>query len=47
MNKADLEYYVGRTVTTQEYEEAVEWQTDHPGVSLSEYVEAMIEVGGL
>lgn len=45
MMKEDLEYYVGRKVTNQEYEEALEWEEDHPGVNLSEYVEAMIEIG--
>lgn len=47
MNKDDLEYYVGRKVTNQEYEEAMEWQDDHPGVDLSEYVSAMREIGAL
>lgn len=47
MIKEDLEYYVGRKVTNQEYEEAMEWQDDHPGVDLSEYVSAMREIGAL
>jgi len=47
MNRADLEYYVGRKVTNAEYDEAIEWQEDHPGVDLSEYVSAMREIGAL
>lgn len=47
MYRADLEYYVGRKVTDTEYEEAIEWQQDHPGVDLSEYVSAMREIGAL
>jgi len=43
----DLEYYLGRPVTHEELEEAMGWQMDHPGVNLSEYVEAMIEIGAL
>lgn len=42
---ADLEYYLNRKPTSEEVEEAEEWQEDHPGVNLSEYVEAMIEIG--
>jgi hypothetical protein len=47
MMRGDLEYYVGRKVSNEEYEQAIEWQEDHPGVNLSEYVEAMIEIGAL
>ena len=47
MNKHDLEYYVGREVTNQEYEEAMEWQDDHPGSNVAEYVEAMKAIGEL
>lgn len=47
MNKADLEYYIGRKVTNQEYEEAMEWQDDHPGSDLAEYVDAMKQIGAL
>jgi hypothetical protein len=47
MHKSDLEYYVGRKVSEAEYEEAIEWQEDHPGADLSEYVDAMIEIGAL
>lgn len=46
-SKEDLEYYVGRKVTQAEMEEALEWQEDHPGVDLSEYVSAMREIGAL
>jgi hypothetical protein len=45
--KEDLEYYVGRKVTNQEYEEYTEWQLDHPGTDISEYVSAMREIGML
>lgn len=44
---ADLEYYLERKPTSAEIEEAEEWQQDHPGSNLSEYVEAMIEIGAL
>jgi hypothetical protein len=43
----DLEYYLDRKPTFAEIAEAEEWQQDHPGSSLSEYVEAMIEIGAL
>jgi hypothetical protein len=46
-SKGDLEYYVGRKVTEAEYEEAVEWQEDHPGSDLAEYVDAMKQIGAL
>lgn len=44
---ADLEYYLDRKPTNDEVVEAEEWQQDHPGASLSEYVDAMIEIGAL
>jgi hypothetical protein len=43
----DLEYYLDRKPTAGEIAEAEEWQQDHPGVNLSEYVAAMIEIGAL
>ena len=43
----DLEYYLNRKPTSAEIAEAVEWQQDHPGSNLSEYVDAMIEIGAL
>jgi hypothetical protein len=43
----DLEYYMDRTPTNEEILEADEWQQDHPGSSLAEYVEAMREIGAL
>lgn len=46
-SKDDLEYYVGRKVTQAEMEEALEWQEDHPGTDLAEYVSAMREIGAL
>lgn len=44
---ADLEYYLDRKPTAAEIEEAEEWQQDHPGVGLAEYVDAMREIGAL
>jgi len=44
---ADLEYYLDRKPTSEEIQEAEEWQMDHPGSNLSEYVDAMIEIGAL
>jgi hypothetical protein len=41
----NLEYYLDRKPTGQEVADAEEWQQDHPGVDLSEYVDAMIEIG--
>lgn len=43
----DLEYYLNRKPTSGEIAEAEEWQQDHPGVGLAEYVDAMIEIGAL
>lgn len=48
MNLAgELEYYLERKPTSQEVRDAEEWQQDHPGSGLAEYVEAMIEIGAL
>lgn len=48
MNTAnDLEYYLDRKPTRDEVLEADEWQQNHPGSSLSEWVDAMIEIGAL
>lgn len=44
---AELEYYLDRKPTAAEITEAMEWVQDHPGSSLAEYVEAMIEIGAL
>jgi hypothetical protein len=43
----DLEYYLDRKPTSGEIADAEEWQQDHPGTNLSEYVDAMIEIGAL
>lgn len=43
----DLEYYLDRKPTNAEIAEASDWQDSNPGVSLSEYVEVMIEIGAL
>ena len=43
----DLEYYLDRKPTNEEISEAEEWQQDHPGVNLSEWVDAMIEIGAI
>lgn len=48
MNLAkNLEYYLDRKPTFAEIAEAEEWQQDHPGSDLAEYVDAMIEIGAL
>lgn len=44
---ADLEYYLGRKPTSEEAADAGDWMLDHPGVNLSEYVDAMLEIGAL
>lgn len=44
---SDLEYYLGRKPSSDEVAEAEEWQEDHPGVGLSEWVDAMREIGAL
>ena len=44
---SDLEYYLDRKPTAAEIEEAEEWQQDHPGVGLAEYVDAMKQIGAL
>lgn len=43
----DLEYYLERKPTAEEIIEAEDWQQNHPGGSLSEWVDAMIEIGAL
>ena len=43
----DLEYYLERKPTTDEVIEASDWMQNHPGVNLSEWVDAMIEIGAL
>jgi len=43
----DLEYYLSRKPTSEEIAEADEWQQNNPGVGLSEWVDAMIEIGAL
>ena len=43
----DLEYYLDRKPTNEEISEAEEWQTYNPGANLSEWVDAMIEIGAL
>ena len=45
--RGELEYYLERTPTGDEIADAEEWQMDHPGTNLSEYVSAMIEIGAL
>lgn len=43
----DLEYYLGYRPDSDLIAEADEWQQDHPGTGLNEWVEAMIEIGAL
>ncbi len=43
----ELLYYLDRKPTSDEIAEAEEWQQDHPGIGLNEWVEAMIEIGAL
>lgn len=43
----DLEYYLDRKPTAAEIVEAMEWQDDHPGSDLAEYVDAMKQIGAL
>lgn len=43
----DLEYYLERKPTDDEIAEAEEWQQNHPGESVTGYVDAMIEIGAL
>ncbi len=44
---ADLEYYLGRVPDSDTIAEAGDWQQNNPGSNLSEWVEAMIEIGAL
>lgn len=44
---ADLEYYLGYPPDSATIAEADEWMQDHPGVNLSEWVDAMREIGAL
>lgn len=43
----DLEYYLGYKPNSDLIAEAEEWQQDHPGVGLAEWVDAMREIGAL
>lgn len=43
----ELFYYLERKPTSEEVADAGDWMLDHPGTNLSEYVEAMIEIGAL
>ena len=43
----DLEYYLGYVPSDDLILEAEEWQQNHPGVGLSEWVDAMSEIGAL
>jgi hypothetical protein len=43
----DLEYYLDRKPTAEEVIEADEWQQDNPGSSLSEWVDAMRDIGAI
>ena len=43
----DLEYYIGRRPTSEEITDAEDWLLDHPGSNLSEWVDAMEEIGAL
>ena len=45
--KERLEYYLGRKVTSDEVEEALEWMEYSESDDLAQWVEAMIQVGGL
>lgn len=43
----DLEYYIDRKPTADEVTEASDWMQENPGSNLSEWVDAMIEIGAL
>lgn len=43
----DLEYYLDRKPTSDEIQEADGWLQDNPGSNLSEWVDAMLEIGAL
>lgn len=43
----DLEYYLEREPKLTEIAEAEEWLLTHPGSDLSEWVNAMMEIGAL
>ena len=43
----DLEYYLGYVPSDDLIAEAEEWQQNNPGVGLSEWVDAMSEIGAL
>jgi hypothetical protein len=43
----DLEYYIDRKPTASEIAEADEWLTYNAGADLSEYVDAMRDIGAL
>jgi hypothetical protein len=48
MNTAEaLEYYLDRKPTNEEIQEADDWLSENPGGNLSEWVEAMIQIGAL
>ena len=45
--KERMEYYLGRKVSEDEVEQALEWQEYNEGVDLAEYVDAMKQIGAL
>lgn len=44
---SELEYYLGFKPSAQTIVEAEEWLESHPTGDLSEWVDAMIEIGAL
>lgn len=45
--REELHYYLERPPTSDEIAEAEEWQQDHPGVGLNEWIDAMKEIGAI
>lgn len=43
----NLEYFLGYKPNSDLIAEAGDWQQDHPGTGLNEWVEAMIQIGAL
>ena len=45
--KQDLEYYFEREVSSEEVQEAEEWQNQNPGANISEWVSAILDLEGV
>lgn len=45
--RQDLEYYLERDVSSQEIQEAEEWQSHNPGADIAEWASAILDLEGV